>query len=366
MCSYKFICIHIIFNLSKSKIRKLTNHFHSAAQKNSTSIDSAQTDNDLPPVSNHVQAKQQTINRSPTSRTTFRSVTDTFRTRKNGRSNKKQAKRNVRVLVGKKVQYLTDKNQNYNCKVVICIRVKNSGNTDGTVIEWKPNTVTKMFELIYATKGSSCELHVGSMNELTDAISENFTSVHQIRQFSGSNSNDILMTSPTANGRRYDIQQITGVFEIEATDKIQASDKIDAIIFELQAMIKSEGFFTAYRYAAYSEFCLEPNADVGAIMNAFQADIIQQGSIDAAFNKASFRSRIYPILVKDRDNVLRRDLGENQFEIENDLALNEMFIDEDIAHYTRVLIGDYNPIYRPYVFKHADDKRDISFLQTFC
>ena len=247
------------------------------------------------------------------------------------------------------------------------IHVHNSGHSDGMVIiEWKPNTVVvKMFELIYATKGLSCELHVGSMNEITDKIAENFSSVHQIRQFTGSADNYPLLTSPAKNGRRYGIMQTTGVFKIDATDKFQASDKIDAIAHEIHNIVISDGFFLAYKYATFWEHCLGPNADVPTLFHTIDAAMIEHGSIDLAFKKVENTGCIYHILEKDRDNVLRGELGSNPMEIKSNLALDEMFLDEEVAHYTQVLIGDYSPVYRPYVFKNANENRDISFLTAF-
>ena len=130
------------------------------------------------------------------------------------------------------------------------------------IIKWKPNTVVRMFELVYATKGLQCELRVGSMNDITDKIAESFTSIHQIRKFPGSSENDPLLTSPAKNGRTYDIMQTTGVFEIDADEKFQVSDKIDAIVHEIHNFVKSDGFFLAYKYAAFWEHCVGQNADI--------------------------------------------------------------------------------------------------------
>ena len=327
------------------------------------------TEEDLPPVNRNTNSSQPS-----TTTTSFpspqRPKQHAFRSRKNGRTNQKQSNRNLVIHIGKQVQYAKNSNANnnsspYNCKVVMSIRAHNSGHSDGTVIEWKPNTVVRMFELIYATKGLTCELHVGSMNDITDKIAETFTSVHQIRQFPGSSENDPLLTSPAKSGRTYDIMQTTGVFEIDANDKFQASDKIDAIAHEIHNIVKSDGFFLAYKYAAYWEHCLGQNADIPTLFHTIETATIELGSIELAFQKADNTGGIYRILLKDRDNVLRGQLGSNPMEIKSNLALDEMFLDEEVAHYTQVLLGNYSPVYRPYVFKTANEKRDVSFLTSF-
>ena len=155
-----------------------------------------ETEEDLPPVNRNTNSSQRS-----TTTTSFpspqRPKQHAFRSRKNGRTNQKQSNRNLVIHIGKQVQYAKNSNANndsspYNCKVVMSIRAHNTGHSDGTVIEWKPNTVVRMFELIYATKGLPCELHVGFMNDITDKIAETFTSVHQIRQFPGYLENFLL------------------------------------------------------------------------------------------------------------------------------------------------------------------------------
>ena len=105
--------------------------------------------------------------------------------------------------------------------------------------------------------------------------------------------------------------------------------------------------------------------DIPTLFHTLETATIELGSLELAFQKAANTGGIYRILLKDRDNVLRGQLGSNQIEIKSNLALDEMFLNEEVAHYTQVLLGNNSPVYRPYVFKTANEKRDVSFLTSF-
>ena len=245
-------------------------------------------------------------------------------------------------------------------KFAIFFRAHNNMTKDNSVIEFKAEVFVMMCDLLYSTRNTASELRIGSMNDYTDMITSSFTETHRIRARPGEE-DDSYKTS--GNGLYY-AEQVGGLFEITVKSADLLQQELNNIVDEFKYMVSCEGFFHVYKYAAFWKYCNEPGTPIETLIENVNREVATIGNRDQVFNRARSTGRLYQILIQDQHETLRKVLGTTEMLVKYNVSLDEVLQNEDIAQYTKGLIGLYAPAYRRVLFLKDIPNRDLSFLDT--
>jgi hypothetical protein len=245
-------------------------------------------------------------------------------------------------------------------KIAMFFRAHNNKTKDNSVIEFKAEVFVMMCDLLYSTRNTASELRIGSMNDYTDMITSSFTETHRIRARPGEE-DDSYKTS--GNGLYY-AEQVGGLFEITVKSADLLQQELNNIIDEFKYMVSCEGFFHVYKYAAFWKYCNEPGTPIETLIENVNREVATIGNRDQVFNRARSTGRLYQILIQDQHETLRKVLGTTDMLVKHNVSLDEVLQNEDIAQYTKSMIGPYTPAYRRVLFLKDIPNRDLSFLDT--
>lgn len=295
------------------------------------------------------------LKKTPTQSTQFRKRGTAF-----GTSRTIEKTKQLQVYFTCAVPQAQENMSEWKYKLAIFIRAHNSMTKDNGIIEFKPEIFNMMCELVYSTKDTDSEVRIGSMNGYTDLITSSFSEVHRIRANPGEEDDSYK----TSGNNGYYSEQIGGMFEVTVQRQDQLQQELDNILQEFKNIIAGESFHHAYKYAAYWKYCNEPGTTIEQLVEKVNSQLKILGNRDQIFNKARSIGKLYPILVQDLQQTLRKVLGTTEMMVKYDVSLDEVLQNADIANYAKGMIGIYSPAYRRVLFLKDIPNRNLSFLQT--
>ena len=248
----------------------------------------------------------------------------------------------------------------YAFKFAVFLRAHTNMTKDNTVIEFKPEIFIMMCDLVYSTRNTPSEIRLGTMNDYTDMITSSFAETYRIRAHPGEE-DDTYKTSGNGN---YYAEQVGGLFEVTVQRPDFLQQEMDNILQEFKNIVTCQGFFHAYKYAAYWKYCNEPGTPIETLTENVNRELTLVGNRDQIFNKAKPTGRLYQILIQDQHETLRKVLGSTEMVVKHNVSLDEVLQNADIAEYARGLIGIYSAPYRRVLFLKDVPNRDLAFLNT--
>ena len=250
--------------------------------------------------------------------------------------------------------------EKYTYRFAIFLNAYASMTQDKSVFEFKPDLFAKMCDLLYSTKGSECEIPIGSMNHYTDMLLSAFSDVHKVRALPGSQDNFHKTCGLKGDYTSY---QVGGLFELKVQRPDLIQKELGELVQEFRNIVSSRNFHYAYKLAAYWQYCMEGDTGVTDLMTTFNEQANKIGNKEQVFTRANAKGGVYHLLIADRYGVLSKVLGETAPDVKFDVAFDEVLLNQDISRYTEAIVGVYSAAYERVLFSLKALNRDTSFLQ---
>ena len=227
--------------------------------------------------------------------------------------------------------------------------------------EWRPKVWVRVCEIMfYMMDDEHNRPTLGNMDSTTEQIfNPSNWRVYKVR----ANPGELDDSPQQENG--YPSYQAVGIFELKNNNADNCNKEVNAILTEFQNILSSSDFHFVYKMACYLEFiCADGISALDFLEDTkfpeatdFKASVLML--IQKEFRTTN--KKLFKILVEDKNQALRSDLGSHDIQSTFNVAMDEFLCNSEIKSLVQDNLGNHFDmnIHEKVLFKKRLPGRDL-------